>query len=1186
MRGGLPTLQDRLIVKRALAISILLNLGVALGSPASGQSAEIALAADTDVAALGDTFAITLNIDTHGRQLTSAALNVTFDSSVFSLVPHVVTDEGEPRPFQPAAFFMGQVYDNAAHVDDGRAQLSFVTVTGTAVGGERPAVSGVGVLARFKLRVTGYPESGMSTIRLIDSGKGPPTYTELAKPGREARFRVVAGAIDMGLLRQGLIPIPDVEMTAGERWDIELSDHYYSHGDGEIHWSADSSLPEIAEVAIVGGKLGITSRPRRFGTTEIIYSARQDPGTGRGGRFTVTLLPTQVLLGLDRLVIAEDAGATRHRLDAFLVDGMRAEEGWSWEVEGSEFLDVEIVPPYLSLAAPPQWSGEDHFTLTISHGNNLLDALVVQTTVVPVNDAPTIDELAAIMVRVGEQVEGPRLDSFVADVDHAFQSLRVSASGDEFAKPFLLDDRLFVQGHRAGAGSILVEAEDPEGVVATGVIRVTVIAPADLDTLPAVPEEHIRPEETVGSREDDPPDQADDDEPALDEPAVRIEAETSGDAEEGPILPESPESATVPGPPTSDVANTPSSAEVEEEETDGTGVATGDIPSAEASAGLSLADIPAVTIVAGSEASINLDQYVVEGSGVSWTVSEQNRVEAELGDDGRLELRAPASFAGQEFLILTATDSRGQTATELLRVNVRRGSTVAGDADDADPTAPVETESAGGAGSSEPAANTPEEQNLQEFTLLEPEPRRLHVGDVDSVVVLGALVSGPDPALVSWSVRGGVRIGASVDAGSRLILDAREASPGREIFEIEARYEDRSERIRFVVDVTVPASDRSESDADLHAPAPADERVGETTEPAKAEAPPPAAAQPSTGPVSEPPGLEHQPEEASTESGLPSTEPTTTQPVIDDTPPQLYVTAQLAEGASGLEVRITSDEPLAQVSLSRTDGAFSMASIRKSSDGSHEAILAASAISVGEGQAAVTIRVDAADSAGNAADMHVQLAIGRIDVTGGWATSADGLVKLNVPFASDPTLVLIQADSTGRGYWVEFDDSRITTAELVFSVPAASKPVADRSPNLEVGVLRFSAGVWEEVPASYSVQGGELYATVSSGGLFKLGQSSAVEVEIDPQVAYPNPFNDAVVVRYRLAASGRVRIVIFDIRGSVVKTLVNGVRTQGVWTAGWDGTSDDGVAVSSGVYFVQVLGPGSNPGVIKMSLLR
>jgi hypothetical protein len=74
-------------------------------------------------------------------------------------------------------------------------------------------------------------------------------------------------------------------------------------------------------------------------------------------------------------------------------------------------------------------------------------------------------------------------------------------------------------------------------------------------------------------------------------------------------------------------------------------------------------------------------------------------------------------------------------------------------------------------------------------------------------------------------------------------------------------------------------------------------------------------------------------------------------------------------------------------------------------------------------------------------------------------------------------------------------------------------------------------------------------------------------------MATPNPFNPQTVFTFTLSQSGRVRVNVYDLKGALVKTLVNETRTVGTHTVPWDGTDSKQQRVVSGVYFVQVQAP-------------
>jgi aminopeptidase N len=69
---------------------------------------------------------------------------------------------------------------------------------------------------------------------------------------------------------------------------------------------------------------------------------------------------------------------------------------------------------------------------------------------------------------------------------------------------------------------------------------------------------------------------------------------------------------------------------------------------------------------------------------------------------------------------------------------------------------------------------------------------------------------------------------------------------------------------------------------------------------------------------------------------------------------------------------------------------------------------------------------------------------------------------------------------------------------------------------------------------------------------------------------YPNPFNPATTIRFSVPAKSHVTIRVFDVTGSLVKTLLSRNMDRGTYPVSWDGTNNAGEAVASGVYFYRL----------------
>jgi len=155
-----------------------------------------------------------------------------------------------------------------------------------------------------------------------------------------------------------------------------------------------------------------------------------------------------------------------------------------------------------------------------------------------------------------------------------------------------------------------------------------------------------------------------------------------------------------------------------------------------------------------------------------------------------------------------------------------------------------------------------------------------------------------------------------------------------------------------------------------------------------------------------------------------------------------------------------------------------------------------------------------------------------------------------------------QAGSGLIGYWRLNEGTGVVTA--------------DRSGNNNTGILTNYQGsmypVWvtDTFPPS---------KVVASGELAVLPQDTRL------QANYPNPFNPTTSITYEIDRQERVRLDVFDVVGQKVRTLVYADKPQGRYQVIWDGRTDLGEEVSSGVYVYRLVTP-THTACRKMSLVR
>ena len=85
-------------------------------------------------------------------------------------------------------------------------------------------------------------------------------------------------------------------------------------------------------------------------------------------------------------------------------------------------------------------------------------------------------------------------------------------------------------------------------------------------------------------------------------------------------------------------------------------------------------------------------------------------------------------------------------------------------------------------------------------------------------------------------------------------------------------------------------------------------------------------------------------------------------------------------------------------------------------------------------------------------------------------------------------------------------------------------------------------------------------------------QSTNVEEEIVPTpglrvAGYPNPFRERITLTFELDAPVPVSVALYDVLGRRVATLMDAPAVAGPHRLTWDGTTSEGMALGSGLYF-------------------
>jgi hypothetical protein len=206
-------------------------------------------------------------------------------------------------------------------------------------------------------------------------------------------------------------------------------------------------------------------------------------------------------------------------------------------------------------------------------------------------------------------------------------------------------------------------------------------------------------------------------------------------------------------------------------------------------------------------------------------------------------------------------------------------------------------------------------------------------------------------------------------------------------------------------------------------------------------------------------------------------------------------------------------------------------------------------------------------------------------------------------------------------HWIVFYGSDGDTAAVVWSVKDAGPPPANWDGlNLYVGPYNPQPGqtlsgfqiVARQGPASipfYAVgfdtlQGGGEEGKESPPTMFQEGitgstigpdKSSLTGVEVmgsNPVSAVvlkapqPNPSTGSGSIAFVLPRGGRVRLAVYDVRGRLVRVLIDRPMAAGIHSAGWNGIDSNARPVGAGVYFYDLTVDGSKVGQKKTVIVR
>jgi len=190
----------------------------------------------------------------------------------------------------------------------------------------------------------------------------------------------------------------------------------------------------------------------------------------------------------------------------------------------------------------------------------------------------------------------------------------------------------------------------------------------------------------------------------------------------------------------------------------------------------------------------------------------------------------------------------------------------------------------------------------------------------------------------------------------------------------------------------------------------------------------------------------------------------------------------------------------------------------------------------------------------------------------------------SVPF--DQSLLIVDSTMFNQ-FFHDRASYRLGKESSVFELPVE---ISISSISEDFAIYQRRNGVeWIELPSISEY--GQIIAYTDGMGYFRLGPKTLiVPGETSLHQNYPNPFNPVTNIIYDVGFSDgpqqRVNVVVYNLLGQHVRTLVNEQKDIGRYTIRWDGRDKNGIGVSSGIYFVRMMNNYGRIHTRKMMLLR
>ena len=203
--------------------------------------------------------------------------------------------------------------------------------------------------------------------------------------------------------------------------------------------------------------------------------------------------------------------------------------------------------------------------------------------------------------------------------------------------------------------------------------------------------------------------------------------------------------------------------------------------------------------------------------------------------------------------------------------------------------------------------------------------------------------------------------------------------------------------------------------------------------------------------------------------------------------------------------------------------------------------------------------------------------------------NAGGIAGIQATFTFDPAKVTLGtpvAQSASQNLLI---DSQISGSELkvvIISLGAQGLVTAGQPAFLIPVTLKDESAVLNLTEITVADRGANTLFVQPGVISQTLGKQGTVPRAFALNGNRPNPFNPSTEIAYEVPQQATIRLVVYNLLGQEVVTLVNEVQQAGQYTVTWNARNAQGQAVSSGVYLYRLISSTGFTQTKRMSLLK